>query len=310
MQSNVPYVLADVAMLDRSGQPVTRRFLRMGTPTIEGFRSPARITPEFKAYLMDCKRKGERHLYISLQSGIPKTIGDETGRTKAILDLQKTFPDHFQAVVLSQNSEFYKNPGPEGEVRASDFQRAFYNQLIGPLHETGNSFPEQWMGDPAFLRELRDLMGVVHETLYEGKEHLTLDERRDFVETYYALLVPHLANRADANQVNITCKDGIDRAMKTNALFLKSAQVMQGDGTDARSRQMLQKMTHFPAISVKKQPIIHSRRDRLMTALARLNNPRVQERLRTHAQTYNDGINPKASHGIFVEERPDQQLVA
>ncbi len=306
-QSNVPYVLADVDMCDEAGTPVKRRMLRMGTPTREGVIYPAEVIPEFRAYLAEAQKKGEGHLYVSLQSHRPKDlgkVGDETKRTEAIKALQEEFPSTFTFVVFAQDTKFYKEPLGEGDKPSREFIKQFRAEMLGESNKTGFYFPEG-LKDESMLDEV---MNQVHQLVFEGRETLTLQERQDFLEITYAMLIPRLAAKTGATMLNVTCKDAIDRAAKLNCLTLKLAQIMQGKGTDPASRRRLQKATYAPAIFTKKQAIISSRRQRMLSALEWLNRPEVIDRIREAAQEGNLGINAGSPNGVHFEEVPSQAI--
>ena len=310
-QSNVPYVLADVDMCDEAGTSVRRRMLRMGTPTREGAVYSAEVIPEFRAYLQEAQKKGEGHLYVSLQSHRPKDLGkpgDETKRTEAIKALQGEFRETFTFVVFAQDTEFYEHPLGEGEKSYEEFRKKFKLEMLGDPNETGFYFPESWKTEAGFKTLLDEVIAQVHQLVFKGRKSLTLEERQDFLEITYAMLIPRLAAKAGAERLNVTCKDAIDRAAKLNCLTLKLAQIMQGKGADRASRKKLQKVTYAPAIFTKKQAIIGSRRRRMLSALAWLNKPEVIGRIREAAQVGNFGIDASSTNGVHFEEVPSQVI--
>lgn len=312
MQSNIPYVLADVDLLAANNTSKTVRLLRMGSPTIEGIRDSAVVTPEFKTFLMGRQREGKRHLYISLQSSIPKPFlfGDETGRNNAIRSLEEEFGDTFTCVILDQNSHFYECPGKEDSESTVAFKQEFIGKMLGDPEKTGFYFPAKWKSDPDFQDELTFIFDKTHCLVFSDedtpKNTLTAQEKKDFIEIYYAFLSLHLLKKTGADSANISCKDAIDRAAKTNTLLLKLIMIMQGNGQDQESGNILHKTAHAPALMVKKQAIIGGRRRRLISALKVLNQRSVQERIRRAAQNRNFGVNPDA--GVHVQRSEDQSV--
>jgi hypothetical protein len=317
-QSNVPYVLVDIDCLTGSGEEKKVRLLRMASPTIEGFLTEAIVNPEFKAFLIDRRRKRKHHTYISLQSVIPrpgslpntKALGDETGRNTAIRKLEDEFSDTFTFVILDQDSKFYTEPAGDEECTTVSFKDLFLGQLLGLPKETGFYFPEKWIREETFREELEKVFDDVHKLIFAedggSKVVLDLQERKDFVEIYYAFLILHILQKTSSDSANISCKDAIDRAAKTNTLLLKIVMIIEGKGDDAEAQKMLQKMAHAPALMVKKQAIIRKRRERLLSALVQLDRGQVQRRLRTAALLGTQVANPMKS--IVPEVRRYQDV--
>ncbi|MFT4552929.1 MAG: hypothetical protein ACI9S8_001561 [Chlamydiales bacterium] len=313
MQCNIPYVLADVDLLMADHGEKQLRLLRMGSPTMEGFREGAEVTPDFRAFLYDRKRQDKKHVYISLQSSIPKPFyfGDETGRNKAIRELEIEFPDTFTCVILDQNSHFYEHPG-QGDNSAEAFKDEFIGKMLGQPEVTGFYFPAKWKSEPGFRQELKSLFDKTHTLVFSDGEApkgtLTVQEKKDFIEIYYAFLSLHILQKSGADSANISCKDAIDRAAKTNTLLLKLIMIMQGKGQDSESGRILKKTAHAPALMVKKQAIIGGRRRRLISALTVLNDSSIQERIRAAAQNENFGVNSNA--GVHVQRSEGQSVAA
>lgn len=274
MQGNLPFVLGTLQIGDKAV-----RLLRMGSPTIEGCIGKAEINPEFKGYLQHCMMKNKVHLYISLQNDKAKMAGtgDETGRNGAIKELQKEFPKNFFAVVLAQDSRFYKQVDAKGKAldsqNSQDFIAEFTDELL-VKKDTGFYFPPAWKDDPEFVKSISNLLQFVLRTTYEGKMELTRQEKQDFIEIFYANLSLFLMLYSKADNCNASCKDAIDRAGKLNSLILKLAMIIE-ETIDEEIKQRLHKvLTHSPAFWTKSQAIIcsHSsdssngRRERLISA--------------------------------------------
>lgn len=291
MQANVPYVLRKSQLKEDLLQEHAKevRFLRMGTPTIEPYSlsiySQAHICPLFKGFLEFLKKEEKKHLYISLQSAIAslKLIGDETGRTQAIIDLAQDYPEHFDCVVFSQDSAFYKKPlEEEGDVPFEAFKKAFLEELERPTEESGYFFPKKWSSQEGFFSELGLLMDAVYREVFAESSTdflMNFSERQDFIEIFQAFLALKCIQKSRADTVNITCKDAIDRAGKTNCLVAKILMIKEGRGKDPLALKELKTLTHAPALMVKKQAIVHSRRERLLSALSYLEDPQIQARI-------------------------------
>jgi hypothetical protein len=288
LNENIPYLLATLNFGDKK----QRKLLRTGSPTKQ-FIGTAVLNPEFKGYLTWLKNNGKKHLYISLQNDKGKWIGqgDETGRNQAIKDAEYEFKGTFYAVVLAQDSRFYKQENAKGEPlgtqQADQFIKEFYNEMLVKAN-TGFYFPNGWKTEPNFQKSIDLLLHQVHEVFFNKKEDLTLQEKKDFIEIFYAYLSAFLIYWSNADNVNISCKDAMDRAGKSNSLLmqllliigkrvadLSKKPVEQYTDMDRQKRKcqrIHQVLSHMGALWVKGQAILDSRRTRLMSAFALMCN--------------------------------------
>lgn len=278
MQTNVPYVLADVAV----GQNNSCRLLRMGTPTIEGFVGEATVVPEFSAFLDGLETEGKQHLYISLQSPIPKAMGSEIGRHKALVAEAET--KHSNTLLmcsLAQDSDFYKHPMGKDDVPSVDFRAELLRRMTQEP-EVGGFYFSPALRDklPNLNHQMERLFDAVLENVFFGSAQLSLKDRQDFIEVFYAFLSLYLVNATGVATANITCKDAIDRASKGNTLLLQLAAVVSGKEKDLEIQRVIQTTCHAPAFLVKKRPIVRKRMQRLLPVLQRFQDDRVCENIR------------------------------
>lgn len=273
-KDNIPYA---IGTLNISGKEI--KLIRMGTPTMEGYLGNAKIIPEFKGYLESLLFQGKNYLYISLQNDQPKFLGtgDETGRNRAIKDLQLEYKNFF-AVVLAHDSRFYKQMDKEGKPigpQQSDvFLQHFYDEMMG--EGTGFYFPEAWKNDPLFTGNIKELLSFVHKVIfnendYQSKE-LSRAERLDFIEIFYSYLSLYLMHYSKADCANASCKDAIDRGGKLNSLILQLLLSMTGKANNPSYQRIHQVLTHMPALWTKGRAILPGRRDRLIWAFDRMSN--------------------------------------
>lgn len=297
MQQNVPFVLVDIPFNSFDLRIRSVRFLRMGSPTIEGYISPAQINLEFRNFIQSLAFQGKRHLYVSLQSDFSYGIGSESGRNRAIKDLQKDFMN-FSVVVLDQDSDFYKQQGVFSDLTSEAFMQVFRERLLA--EEEGFYFPPAWKEDASFLQSLDATFAICAKIAFGANDAPQASDRRNFIEIYYAFLLIFLTRFANADFVNVTCKDAIDRAMKTLSLFLQIVIIAQGHAENTTYRKIHKVLTHAPAFMVKKQAMIDSRRHRLLQALDVLNAPASQaiiERLANDLGIVGDEIHVQRRDG-------------
>jgi hypothetical protein len=266
LKGNIPYLLGT---LDIDGK--LRKLLRIGSITMQGWYGKAQIIPEFKGYLESLRIEEKTHLYISLQNDQPKLMGTETIRNQAFKDLENEFKN-FVCVILAQDSCFYKqideNGNPRETQQADQFIDEFYAEMFG--ENTGFYFSKKLLEKPLFKDSIKLLLQHVHKVFFDGKKELDREDKLDFIEIFYAYLSIFLINVSNADNVNISCKDAIDRAGKTNSLLMQLLLIIANQSEDPLYQRIHQVLTHMPAMWVKGRPILHDRRDRLVTAFARM----------------------------------------
>jgi hypothetical protein len=150
--------------------------------------------------------------------------------------------------------------------------------------ETGFYFPDSWKKDPAFKRDVSTILRDVHQTVFNGKDPLTQQERKDFIEITYALLEPYLMQYSECDTCNISCKDAIDRAGKNNSLLMYLGMIVQGKTGSTKHQNQHRVLTHAAAYWVKKQPIVEGRAERLNSAFGVLQRSDVQQRIAASPQ--------------------------
>lgn len=280
-KDNIPYV---IGTLNVAGREI--KLIRVGSPTIEGYVERAKIIPEFKGYLEFLLSQDKNYLYISLQNDQPKYPGngDETGRNRAIKDLQSEF-NNFFAVVLAQDSRFYKQldkqKKPLGPQQSDEFLKNFYDEMMG--EGTGFYFPEAWKNDPVFQQNINELLSFVHRVIFNENDYKSIElsraQRLDFIEIFYTYLSLYLMHYCKADCANGSCKDAIDRGGKLNSLILQLLLTMGGKAKEPSYQRIHQVYTHMPAMWTKGRAILPGRRDRLITAFDRMSDKmsRIEE---------------------------------
>ncbi|HEV8051731.1 MAG TPA: hypothetical protein VGP47_04490 [Parachlamydiaceae bacterium] len=291
LQGNIPYVFDTLNFGTKNV-----RLMRIGTPTIEGYTQKALINEEFRGYLQHCATNHKIHLYITLQNDKIKYTnvfkgdvgGDETGRNQAIKEPQIEFPLNYFTVVLAHDSNFYKQVDAQGKPLANqnahEFLTQFTKELLGD--NTGFYFPKVWKNDPVFGNNVYSLLKFVLEVFFDNINELTRQEKQDFIQIFYSNLSLFLISYSKADNVNITCKDGIDRAGMLNSLLLKLVMMIEGRVDDEVSQRIHKVLTHSAAFWTKSQAIIskatgdrsNGRRERLLSADSKLNKKRHEIR--------------------------------
>ena len=135
------------------------------------------------------------------------------------LQLEEEFKGTFFAITLSQDTPFYHGEGPEEK---SSFQKELQQQLF-PF---GNLESGSTLG-PVIMRKLfwleshsQHIISKISHHLFEDDENLDKLQRQVFISLYYALLTLQISQDLAIDNINFTCKDGIDRGMVALAEFL------------------------------------------------------------------------------------------
>lgn len=302
--ANVPHALYSIPGAVIGSSRPTVSAIRFGTPTSSGV-----IIPEFRCFLEALRFRKEKHVYFNMQEygkekgsarevahaipGVGRALEKayhirfaDDARSRAIIALEKEFRGVLNVVTLAQDSEFYKQSGAkwgaDAKIDGQQFQDAFMKELLETSGKSGFYFPQAWVQDERFTAHLKFLQDQVYDILFVSKAAqptLSLQERKDFIELYYAFLELYIIEYAEADSFNIACKDAIDRAGKANALLFELILVMIDKTNSVRHQEDLLAITHGPAYLTKKQAMLKHRRERLESALKYLRDPSVKWRV-------------------------------
>ena len=263
-KTNVPYVNYKMRIWSQLKEMIC---VRVGTPTMESTLFSARINPEWEAFIDAYELQGKNHVYVNLQ----KRVGREKNRTEALINLHKRHPDAFTVVVLEQDSAFYRQKDKYANYASPQgFTQDFRNRILGNDPKTGFFLPDHLKNNTDFKNEMINIMEKMSEKML--KDDMSVNNRKDFIELYYAALELLVLKHENPDSFNISCKDAIDRGGKNNAILFEMILIMEGKENDPMSMRELETMTHAPALIVKKQPIIHDRRNRLTGVMRQLQN--------------------------------------
>ncbi len=221
-------VRSKLAEIVISGKP--RTFLRTACPVV-GSNSEPEIDPLFIGMLRALKAEGKKYLYINNQS-----TGDgdsrfnesklEGNRVAALRGLSNDleFKGMFHVVSFAHDSTFYKG----GDEELNVLKSALLNNLRKGTE--GYFLPEVISQDPRQTIELHKKMDAaiesIHAKYFPGKENLTVlspKERKEFLHIAYAAIGKIIIETLDIDTLNITCKDGVDRAAGSAANLMAYA---------------------------------------------------------------------------------------
>lgn len=257
------------------------KFIRMSTPNI-GSDDQSYIAPEFLAYLRSLKSRRLKHVYINLQdnrnisfksSNNAKDMLRSVGinydyfRSKALEDLNKNdeLKDTVEVISLSKDNDFYNQTGVYHSTQEEPLK--FLNKFSEILFNTkgsGYHFPEKWLKNHSQeKKDLNHIFALLMDLLFPNKNILTTDDKQVFIEIAYFFIADYASRRVYS--INLSCKDGIDRAGSSNALayFLYSlVEALENrlSKKDFKIRiDSLNGVIFSDALLVKKRVILYSR---------------------------------------------------
>jgi hypothetical protein len=207
LQGNLPYVIATLGKsptkLIRIGQPFDR-------PSRLFFWQKPLVYPEFFLFL----NLQHSHFYVNLM----KRKGMEGPFSQSIEALEKQISQLY-VVTLDKNSSFYwqsSNEYPES-WESQSFKKFFINQM---LDRKGNYYWSLHLPLGLWEKELEEILHVVHQHFFGGKDNLDRQERQDFIELTYLSILDSLVQKWQPASMNVTCKQGMDRGPSLAMLWM------------------------------------------------------------------------------------------
>lgn len=222
--------------------------LRFGTPTKQSTIQKAEVIDELRAFLRSLSDTKEKHLIINLQDRLSWT---ESARSLTIEHLadNPAFSKSLIVITLPKNTDFYYQL--EDQNRADLFMESFKEKLRHP-EENGFYFPSEWktseimsFADTAFAS--------IHKFVFEGKNTLSRQNRQDFIEIFYQMLVARAVERFGVDSLSFNCKDAIDTGAFASGLFYGFLRLLQGDLTTKEHLDTLRFLFYWPALSIRER---------------------------------------------------------
>lgn len=275
---NLPSLLYTIAFFGEKG--IKRiKMVRMGSPTRESWFEKPRIIEEFQGFLTHLQRQGKRHLYVNKQ----KTWGEEGRRSEKIKELELS-NEHFFCVCLPSDGDFYHQSGRFENVNQMEVFKPLFSKMLREKINFGYyHLPKCWREDPEFCKGLRRVIDEVHALYFESKEELNPKERQLFIDLSYTHLILYFLKYSEVDSVNITCRDGIDRAGCEQSKLLYYFQISLGIEEETVAHEELQFLLHVPVYLAKSRPIVPERREFLYKVFESF-TPTVKEEIRRKHQ--------------------------
>ncbi len=271
---NHPFLLYTLALF-RRGKLCRVKMVRMGSPTREIWGKTPLVIEEFKGFLKVLKEENKTHCYINKQ----RTWGKEGQRSFAIKSLEQKFDNFFCICLPSDGAFYYQQMSYATQKKAKGFKEVFYKLLIGEVGQGYYHFPENWLENKDFCLGLKKVIGLVHTLYFDQKDELSVAERRHFIDHVYTQIIIFCLQQFPINSINITCRDGIDRAGCEQIKLLYFYQISLGIQEEVESKIERQFLMHIPPYLAKNRPIVKERREYLYQLLQSTYNAEVCNRI-------------------------------
>lgn len=271
---NHPFLLYTLALI-RKGRISRLKMVRMGSPTKESFGRFPQVIEEFKGFLTKLKAENKNHLYVNKQ----RTWGSEGQRSHVIENLETKFDNFFCLCLPADGAFYYQQMSYAKLENAEEFKQMFYNLLVGNLCKGYYHIPKVWLEDEHFQMGIKNQLENVHDVYFKKKEKLSVMERRFFIDHFYTQFILLCLQMYEINSINITCRDGIDRAGCEQAKLLYYMQMSLGIENDLESKIERQFLLHIPPYLAKNRSIVKERIEYLHDLMNQTYNEEVRQKI-------------------------------
>lgn len=263
-QHNIPQQLFDLFTQD---QRIS--LIRMPVPTYQRVIQRASIINEFKGFLRSYGSFSpqKKHLIINLQN---RTSWLEYARCVALeeVQFQPDFIEELCVVSLAMDTDFYSQLTPYHQlVDADTFIEQFKEHVSG--EHSGFFFPPV-INKIKLNTFIENALLAIRSIFFINKEELTREQRLDFIEIFYLLLILKLIEWIAPQSFSLMCKDGIDiAATKSTELFAFFKLINQREWTE-KDWEFVNLMLHVPSLLLRERKVLPECINRMTSALRRM----------------------------------------
>lgn len=200
--------------------------LRMACPVV-GINTDPQIDPLFLVYLQSLKA-GQKHMYVnnishsyetdkrrkSLLKFTQASLEENRAKTLQALSESEEYSEKFLMISLPHDSDFYTQKGTPAEVSSSEFMKQIIDLMT--RNEEGFYLPHALRSEEFYSRVELEFREVL-EKYFSNTDTLNFEQRRNFIQIAYSVITKVAIDTQKITHMNITCKDGVDRAMGSAA---------------------------------------------------------------------------------------------
>jgi|GEM_PF-5373174 len=242
--------------------------LHMPAPFKQTHLNKAIPAEEFIAFLEGYVREEKKSiLFVDLQDS---TSAEERARTTALDAFLESFDDTVSILRLPKKTDFYlqKNGYENGSNPKLFIKHLMQFVEIGGAE--GFAFPKVWKKG-----ELKSFTGeccsFVHECFFSSKKDLTVIERRDFLEIFYACLLLKTAELESPGYIAFVSKDGLDSAVSVGVEFFFVLKSLFFDHIiEEKDGDFLFWLLYAPVLTLRERAIHKSEAERVIRFMERI----------------------------------------
>lgn len=258
---------SELAKIDLGSKKEHCVLLRLPAPTLQSHINRAVIAPEFVAFL----HFDPYHSHLLIDLNDPSAEFEKARSETLSFESEKgKYREQLSYLNLPCASEFYEQEGKAaGYTTAKQFISAF-NRFIdkGPFN------PSKKLDGHLDAKQMKAELKWIHETLYAGKEALSIKERRAFIDLFYLLVGLNSVRHLKPSSFSFTDKDGIDKAAVFEGLALYVNAQIEQKNMAALLKQLYEIVFEVPMVN-RERALGFKACERLLFAL-RVIEPNVQ----------------------------------
>lgn len=202
------YVPTKVFSCKAAKKPI--EVLHMAAPVIQRKVQDAKIVKEFYTFIDHCVHVDKKKMLIIDLQDI--TSFTEHARASALQGMLESKGSSISILRLAKQTDFYFQKNEYQDLhKAHDFIQLFTEQLlVGGA--CGFSFPKSF-GQKETIEFIHKGCEFIHEVFFLKRKELSVLERRDFIEIFYALVTLKTIELEHPDYVTFMSKDGLDSAV-------------------------------------------------------------------------------------------------
>ncbi|MGR3912162.1 MAG: hypothetical protein QRY71_02490 [Candidatus Rhabdochlamydia sp.] len=266
---NIPYVYGT---LQKNGRSIT--ILRHGVAashsdamgnisrffTLSSSGQGLEMNADYIAFIEQANFYKKNILHIVLENTDPKSLGDESARTTARLELGHH--PNFYPLALRLDGEFFNaKPYQKEAPDIQSFQEKLLEEIFSPI--SGFKIPEKIQlaqgSLSTFKTKIKECIDNVKTTYFPEKTHfIFLEQKQAFILLSYVRITHLLLEDLDISILEAHCKDDIDRGGAFKAALILDHHYRMGTLSSSTLQEVMVNIIAAPLI-VKKQSIIKGR---------------------------------------------------
>lgn len=227
--------------------------LSLASPVIQKKIDDVVINPEFFSFLRHINEKGSKIqcLLVNLQD---RDSWQESARAKSIeaLSQNTSFAKNFTVITLPRNSDFYHQDKGFINLEAADKFLKSFSQILQEPEKNGFYFPKHFEAKK-IVKIATDYFPVLHKYLFDDAKILTRQNREDFIEIFYQILILKIASELKITHLSFASKDSCDSAAFMIAELYAIVNALNGKLEQKETLDFLKYLFYWKALSIRER---------------------------------------------------------